>query len=93
MKFKKAFERVWDEIQATNPTIIRDAIEAGLQAKPPISFQYLQMAAHYNIGKPVETIKHEVQQLPPLIIQPPPGVIVEAESVKALPERSSSNAE
>lgn len=39
------------------PELFGRAIVAGISAKPPFSFQYLQLGAYYIDGKPVETIR------------------------------------
>jgi len=41
--FKKALRDVFEEIHTTHPTLIRRAVEKGLRARPPGSFQYLQL--------------------------------------------------
>jgi len=57
--FKASLKRVFHEIATDDPQIIKDAIRDGLQAKPPYSFQYVQLAAHYIDGKPSDKVEHE----------------------------------
>ena len=37
--------------------LYREAIRAGLKARPPASFQYLQLAGHWFDGKPTERVE------------------------------------
>ena len=55
--FKASVKRAFEEIGAEHPTLFGDAIVKGLNAAPPKSFHYLQLAAHYLDGKPTETVR------------------------------------
>jgi hypothetical protein len=56
--FKTALERVFHELAEKHETEIRDAILNGITARAPRSFPYLQLLAHYVVGKPTE--RHEI---------------------------------
>jgi len=56
---KASLKKVLTDIATENPAMIREAIERGINAKPPYSFSYLQLAAHYIDGKPSDKIEHE----------------------------------
>ena len=62
---KASFRKVCEDIGAEQPDLIRKAFERGLTARPPHSFSYLQVWAHYTDGKPKDTI--EVRQRGKLI--------------------------
>jgi len=55
---KASVKRMFKEVAGKKPKMIRDAIEAGIQAKPPYSFQYLQLLTHYVDGKPSDKVDH-----------------------------------
>lgn len=57
---KASIKKIFEEVGSTDPEMIRAAIMRGLQAEPPKSFPYLQLAAAYVDGRPVETVKVEV---------------------------------
>jgi hypothetical protein len=48
-----------DEIARKHPGKIRDAFLAGIEARPPRSFAYLQLLTHYLDGKPKDTLALE----------------------------------
>lgn len=56
---KASIKRIAADIAGKDPDLIENAIRDGLKAKPPASFQYLQLAAHYLDGKPGETVEHK----------------------------------
>ena len=64
---KASIKRVYEEIAAEDPALIRRALEQGLRAEPPKSYPYLQLAAYYLDGRPVERI--ELQPGKPFIVQ------------------------
>ena len=66
--FKKALRDVFEEIHTTHPTLIRRAVEKGLRARPPGSFQYLQLALAYSLGKPANKLELSGQVELPTII-------------------------
>ena len=66
--FKASLRRVFEELHTTNPTLIRRAVEQGLRAKPPGSFQYLQLALAYSLGKPATKLELSGQVELPTIV-------------------------
>lgn len=52
--FKASVRAIFAEVAAEQPGLLRDAILRGIQADPPKSYPYLQLAAHYLDGKPAE---------------------------------------
>jgi hypothetical protein len=66
---KASIRRVIEEIASDDPELIRAAVRAGLSAPPPKSFPYLQLAAFYVDGKPVEDVKLHVEQSITRIVQ------------------------
>jgi hypothetical protein len=57
---KASIRKIFEEIASTEPELIRAGIIAGLQAEPPKSFPYLQLAAAYVDGRPAENVKMEI---------------------------------
>lgn len=55
--FKASIRAVYQELATEKPELFRTAIERGLRASAPKSFQYVQLGAHYLDGKPIETVK------------------------------------
>ena len=55
--FRASVRAILAEVASENPNLIRGAILRGLKAAPPKSFQYLQLAAHYLDGRPVERLE------------------------------------
>jgi hypothetical protein len=49
---KMSIVRICQEVVTQDPALIRRAIRNGLKARPPASFPYLQLAAHYLDGRP-----------------------------------------
>lgn len=74
-KKKPSIKRLIGEILEEHPSLAKQAILEGLQAVDPnTTFKFLQLAAHYTDGKPVETLN--VQELQPIILRPArPGEI------------------
>jgi hypothetical protein len=56
--FKASLFSVFDRLETERPDLFEAAVIAGLEAKPPASFQYLQLWAHYREGKPTEKVEH-----------------------------------
>lgn len=56
---RASVKRALEDIARAKPELIREALERGLQAPPPKSFPYLQLAAYYLDGRPAETVKVE----------------------------------
>lgn len=54
--FKRSIRALYEQLADEQPETFRKALEDGLKAKAPASFQYLQMGAHYLDGKPAETV-------------------------------------
>ncbi len=52
--FKASMRAIFEEVAATHPHTLRDAVTKGLTAPPPKSYPYLQLLAHYLDGKPTE---------------------------------------
>lgn len=52
--FKASVRAIFAEVAEEQPALLRDAILRGIQADPPKSYPYLQLAAHYLDGKPAE---------------------------------------
>jgi hypothetical protein len=52
--FKASVRAIFEEVAATHPQMLRDAVTKGLAAPPPKSYPYLQLLAHYVDGKPTE---------------------------------------
>lgn len=72
--FKEALKRAFEDVWNDDPEIVKAAIRWGLAAKPPSSFQYLQLMHFYTLGKPAETLKLKGQVIgPPIQIVPPGG--------------------
>ena len=59
---KNSIKYVAYQIGRRNPKLFYEAFRRGLEAKPPISFPYLQLAAHYLDGKPREKIELETTE-------------------------------
>jgi hypothetical protein len=57
--FKASLKRIFNEIATEEPGLLKTAIRDGIMAKPPYSFQYIQVAAHYIDGKPSDKVEHE----------------------------------
>jgi len=57
--FKASLKKIFKDIATEDPAMLRKALEDGLSAKPPYSFQYLQLAAHYIDGKPSDKVEHD----------------------------------
>lgn len=55
--FKASIRVLYQQLAADRPDLFENAVVKGLSAKPPFSFQYLQMGAHYIDGKPADTLK------------------------------------
>lgn len=55
--FKASVKAVLEKIQSEDPGLIEKAIRKGLAGNPREAFVYVQLAAHYFDGKPIETIK------------------------------------
>ena len=54
---KASVRAVFQDIVATEPALIREAILKGLRAAPPRSFAYLQLCAAYLDGKPADNLQ------------------------------------
>lgn len=54
--FKASIRVLCEQLATDDPDLIRRALVKGLKAAAPKSFQYLQMFAHYQDGKPAETV-------------------------------------
>jgi hypothetical protein len=57
---KASIKKIFEEIGSTDRELIREAIMRGIQAEPPKSFPYLQLAAAYVDGRPAENVKVEI---------------------------------
>jgi hypothetical protein len=55
---KASVKAIYKELSEKKPELFRKAIEDGIQAKPPYSFQYLQLGAHYLDGKPADKVEN-----------------------------------
>ena len=66
--FKKALQSVFETIHSDRPELIRQAIEKGLAARPPASYQYLQLALAYSLGKPATKLELSGQVELPTIV-------------------------
>lgn len=55
--FKASLRRVYEQLAESEPELYEEAIRAGLTAKPPASYQYLQLAGHWFDGKPTERVE------------------------------------
>jgi hypothetical protein len=62
---KASLRQVLDEIEAQHAGDIEAGLLAGIRARPPISFPYLQLALAYRLGKPV----HRLQVVDPQPIE------------------------
>ena len=68
---KASLKRVFEEVASTDPALIRRAVLAGVRAKPPKSFPYVQLLAHYLDGKPADTVKVQGRVTgPPIVVIP-----------------------
>jgi hypothetical protein len=54
---RTCIREVCQDIATDDPALVRQAFEQGLRSRPPKSFQYLQLYAHYTSGKPKEQIE------------------------------------
>jgi hypothetical protein len=66
---KASIRAVFEEVASDDPELIRRAVRAGLEAPPPKSFPYLQLAAFYVDGRPVEEIKMQIEPPKPVVIR------------------------
>ena len=55
--FKASVRTIFLDVAENDPALLREAIILGIQATPPKSFPYLQLAAHYLDRKPVERLQ------------------------------------
>ena len=55
---KASVKAIYKHLADTKPQMLQRAIEDGIQAKPPYSFQYLQLGAHYLDGKPADKVEN-----------------------------------
>jgi len=55
--FKASVRAIFIDVAENDPALLREVIIRGIQANPPKSFSYLQLAAHYLDGKPVERLQ------------------------------------
>lgn len=56
---KASVKAIYKELSQTKPELFKEAIENGIKAKPPYSFQYLQLGAHYLDGKPKDMVEFD----------------------------------
>lgn len=59
---KRSLAEVLEHIERDHDGDIQAALLAGIRAKPPKSFPYLQLAYHYRVGKPKDTMDVNVTQ-------------------------------
>ena len=72
--FKRSLAGAFEQLEHEQPDLFKAALEAGLKAKPPRSFQYLQLWAHYRLGKPADTINvHASDATPWVVVLSSPG--------------------
>jgi hypothetical protein len=67
--FKVSIKQVFEKVATDDPKLIEKAVLRGLKGKPRESFPFLQLAAYYIDGKPIENVKlHTPAMLPPMQI-------------------------
>jgi hypothetical protein len=54
--FKGSIKAIFEEIASQDPELIYKAVEKGLKAPAPKSFQYLQLVTAYIDGKPTDAV-------------------------------------
>jgi hypothetical protein len=83
---KASIRAVFEEVATEDPELIRRAVRAGLEAPPPKSFPYLQLAAFYVDGRPVEDIKLQIEPPKPVVMRQefPDGRVEELVTVPGL---------
>lgn len=57
---KASVKKIIEDLVGLEPEMVRAAFKAGLEAKPPYSFPYVQLGAHYIDGKPSDKIEQDV---------------------------------
>jgi hypothetical protein len=66
---KASLRRAFEEVVSEEYAAVKAAVRAGLLARPPKSFQYVQLAADYLDGKPVDHL--DIKPSQPIYILPP----------------------
>jgi len=55
--FKRSIKVLYEQLADQRPELFAKALVRGLESRPPFSFSYLQMGAHYLDGKPADTVR------------------------------------
>src|SRR5712691_5150830 len=67
--FKASISALFRRIASEEPEIIHQAIRRGFTSlKPTDAYPYVQLAAYYLDGKPVETVKHQGDAQHPMTV-------------------------
>jgi hypothetical protein len=88
--FRKNIRALFEEYGHCHYADLKKAIDDGIHAEPPKSFPYIQMWAHYCLGKPVEKVEvsgKDGAKLPVTIVfelAKPPQQVLTVPEVKRL---------